>query len=493
MEEMDDDADASLSTPALLAACSTGGDIIVGRAPFRTGKLFAEELRAAAVLLGFASDQLRTLSPGLVLLLPSDAPNRARLLAWLDALGGVRISGSLVCAAADSAGLVKAALGARATARRAPRWDVTYEVHYPTADHSVVPFVRMHAAPELLIRLHQALGPDEYAPNAGDADEETLSPTAASAGVDRLVLLHCKHGLLLLSQRPLDRRAPADAAEVASSRGKRPCLETDRAAAAATPMAASSPEAEPSSSASAASAALALSEAACKSLPWWLAPWALRGFSFSSSLDPLIAIASLNLAASTHLARTDLTHAARPRLASGHGLDGSLRRGVGVGPLQGLRVYDPCCGSGTLLVAALAAGASAVAGSDLRAEFVEGATSNLEAMGLLTEGMPLFCHDAGADLPEGRLPPREAGSACNGGPLAWCDLVVSNPPWGKNCGKPEDGSPIVLSMCRQFRGVTMVLLINKFTRAVLEAQPPEVCVVHRVTKLGGVEAVLLTT
>ena len=41
-------------------------------------------------------------------------------------------------------------------------------------------------------------------------------------------------------------------------------------------------------------------------------------------------------------------------------------------------------------------------------------------------------------------------------------------------------------------GVTMVLLINKTTRAALEGAS-ELCAVHKVIKLGGVEAVLLTT
>ena len=502
-----EDEDASLSTPAVLAACAAGGDVIVGRAPFRTEKIFAEELRAAASLLGIPSDQLRTLSPGLVLLRPFDTPNRARLLAWLDAMGGVRLYGSLVCAAADSAGLVAATRAAHGVARRAPRWDLAYEVHYPMAEHNMVPFVRMHAAPRLLIGMHQALGADEYAPGASvaaAAEPGDASSSSSAPSIDSLVLLHCKNGLLLFAQRPLQRGAPAErpaadlASPVESGRAKRPCLETERSLEAGTEAgdAAAALGAGPATSAGDDDADfLAASDVACKSLPWWLAPWAVRGFSFSSACDPLIAIASLNLAASTHLARTDLPAGVRPILHDGTTADGRLLRGIGNGPLRGLRVYDPCCGSGTILMAALAAGAAAVAGSEMRAEFLEGATANLEAMGVLAADMPLFCHDASLDLPDGRLPARGSagGDAASGTPLPWCDLIVCNPPWGKNCGKPEDGSPIALSMCRQFRHVTMVLLINKFTRAVLEAQPPEVCTVHRVTKLGGVEAVLLTT
>ena len=172
------------------------------------------------------------------------------------------------------------------------------------------------------------------------------------------------------------------------------------------------------------------------------------------------------------------------------------------GPLAGLRVYDPCCGSGTVLLAATALGAAAVAGSDLRSEFVDGCRSNLEGMGVDVAGTPLFVHDATQTLPDGALPPRHDGGGAMGGRAAgadaagdarpWCDVLVSNPPWGKNLGKHEDGGPIVLSLCRQFRGVTMVLLVNKLTRAALEGAG-ELCTVRKVIKLGGVEAVLLST
>ena len=76
----------------------------------------------------------------------------------------------------------------------------------------------------------------------------------------------------------------------------------------------------------------------------------------------------------------------------------------------------------------------------------------------------LFVQDATAELPKGKLPLWSDGSASSGDPH--CDLIVCNPPWGKNIGKHEDGGPIVLSLCRQFVGVTMVLLVNKYTRAV---------------------------
>ena len=41
------------------------------------------------------------------------------------------------------------------------------------------------------------------------------------------------------------------------------------------------------------------------------------------------------------------------------------------------------------------------------------------------------------------------------------DIVVSNPPWGKRFGKPEDSEPIVRAVVSGCRGATMVWLVNK--------------------------------
>ena len=80
-------------------------------------------------------------------------------------------------------------------------------------------------------------------------------------------------------------------------------------------------------------------DAATWRLPWWLSPWACRGFSFPAALDPLIAVAALHPAAATHRLRLE---------RRGMSLLPALRHGRGLhaGPLAGLRVYDPCCGSG---------------------------------------------------------------------------------------------------------------------------------------------------
>ena len=436
-----DDDEASLSAPALLSACASGGEVIVLRAPFRTSRLFAEELHAAAGLaFRFGSDRLRCLSSGLLLLSPGEAPGRDRLLAWLDALGGVRLRGALVAAAPHPAALVAAARASRDRARRAPRWSLAYETAYPAAEHAVVPFVRMHAAPALIIGLHNALGASDYVDAwgavGGDGCEGGEGGGGGDVGdVDRLIVLHCKHWLLLVREHPLNRRCPAW-----------PPSETPGGT-----------ELDGSADAERAAGVLAASDASCKRCPWWISPWASRSFSFSASLDPLIAVAALNLAASTHRAPTG-PHGGDERVGN------DPFGGVDRGPLRGLRVYDPCCGSGTILMAAVALGAAGVAGSDVNENSVAGARENLMAMGAIgvteaaeateagAEDAPwLFVHDASQPLGNGQLPSRSdgggGGGGVDGGP-AWCDVVVSNPPWGKNMGKPEDGGPIVLSVRR---------------------------------------------
>jgi hypothetical protein len=64
-------------------------------------------------------------------------------------------------------------------------------------------------------------------------------------------------------------------------------------------------------------------------LPWWVPPWTVRTFSFSASLDPLIAIAALNLAACTHLSRLAARGDSDRRGASGDG--GGVGGGDGSG------------------------------------------------------------------------------------------------------------------------------------------------------------------
>jgi hypothetical protein len=545
--------DAALGTADLLAACAAGGDVILQRAPVRTAKLFAEELRMAATLLTLPPTDLVALSPGLWLLAPArDAASieaRERLLAWLDVLGGVRLCGTLLAAAADPAGLIALAKERHGSIRQQPRWGMVYETHYPAAEMWVVPLTRVHAAPHLLIGLHSALGAHGFdAEWCGDDGRGGSGGTELKASsTDALIVLHCKHGLLLMRERPLCRGSPllgalpqAAAAAAAAA-----------AASAAPPAVTRTPAGETADGEGADDAALLASatpaELARWRLPAWLTPWACRGFSFSAALDPLVAIAALNIGAIAHyrygaaaaaearcaaaraalaaaraevdasrarVARADAaegrlatewrwiastpglrntslaatqhatakaalgaaeaemaaatvaldaaaTDAANTVAAAAHlpGSAAGLRRGLRHGPLAGLGVYDPCVGSGTVLAAAAQLGARSIAGSDLSTKNVEGAKRNLgslvsllgtDAGGAGEEAISdadLFEHDA--TMP---LPPEKRHLLPHTAPQHGADLIVSNPPWGKNIGTTEDGAPIVQSVVHQFQG-----------------------------------------
>ena len=144
----------------------------------------------------------------------------------------------------------------------------------------------------------------------------------------------------------------------------------------------------------------------------WVRAWEGRPFSFSAALDPLVALAVVHLAAFEHHCRT--------AAAAGGSGGGESGGGSGRSAAHSLRVYDPCCGSGTIVAAARALGAS-VAGSDIRAKFVAGVGANLAHVAL-SEGVALFEHDATLALP------RE-GEAQGRGLAA--QLVVTNPPWAR--------------------------------------------------------------
>ena len=228
---MADDSEVALDTEALLRVCAGGGDLIVLRAPHRTGKLFADELAAVAELHGLPTDLLVLLTTGLYLLLPSaTARGRAELLASVDALGGVRLCGELVLAAADPRAFVAAVGGARARIRAAPRWRLAYEVNYPAAEMWVIPMTRCHDVASLMVGLHTALGADDFAdawpvdvadggggPAGGMKTTIRVEAEEAAAAVDSLIVLHCKHGLLLIRERRPCRDAPTTATDAAAS------------------------------------------------------------------------------------------------------------------------------------------------------------------------------------------------------------------------------------------------------------------------------------
>ena len=124
-------------------------------------------------------------------------------------------------------------------------------------------------------------------------------------------------------------------------------------------------------------------------VPSWIFGWERRAFSFSSALDPMVAIAAVNLALLCHRGRTGAPGAPdapgaliAPGAFGASGLTGAsgATGAIGAGsspdapshggdPLWrgGLRLYDPCCGSGTVLAAAAALGCTRLYGADLRA------------------------------------------------------------------------------------------------------------------------------
>ncbi|KAL1495693.1 hypothetical protein AB1Y20_016556 [Prymnesium parvum] len=185
-------------------------------------------------------------------------------------------------------------------------------------------------------------------------------------------------------------------------------------------------------------------------LPAWLPPWERRAFSFSAALDPLVAIAAVNLAALEALS-------ALPAAA----------------PPPPLHLLDPCCGSGTILAAALSLGLASVAGADLRHDFAAAAAANLAAAGFPPPAA-LLAHDATTPFPPSLAPPP-----------ASLPLVVSNPPWGHRIGAADDGARIVASVAAQLPAAVMVWLLNAAGYEAL-AQLPAVRVVRHV-RLGTID------
>lgn len=139
-----------------------------------------------------------------------------------------------------------------------------------------------------------------------------------------------------------------------------------------------------------------------------------------------------------------------------------------------MRLLDPCCGSGTVLVAGLAQGHDCI-GSDIRGEFVGRTRENLEYMEFSPDRV--FEHDARTEF-----------SATVG---ARPDIVVSNPPWGKNLGLEQDGAEIIASVVNQFAGATMCWLANVTAFAAVTSLPGVELVYH--CHVGGVEAFVIRT
>ena len=115
------------------------------------------------------------------------------------------------------------------------------------------------------------------------------------------------------------------------------------------------------------------------------------------------------------------------------------------GAEAGLRLLDPCCGTGTILLEGAQLGLAAC-GGDVESEAVQAAQTNAASVGL---SLPLCQWDARL-LP---LPDRSV------------DYVVSNLPWGRQVQTGDDLTVLYCDLCREMervlvRGGRAALLTN---------------------------------
>ena len=424
----------------------------IGGVAAATGRVFAEELIAAAEYAQLPATQLTGLGPGLWLLQEDalrreDAATRAQ--AWLleaaPQLASVRHVGALVAATASAASMLTLLRDRRehATLRKRSfghaqaetcRWSLCFDAHFPSKRERMLPFHSVHAAPELCIAVHGALGGtfvDSFVESAEEGARACGPPSEATGAEERpsngdgsskacvqLLLLQLKGCVLLV-------RTSGEEASV-------------------------------------------LSRDDALRLPKWVGAWERREFSFSSALDPLVALAALNLATLAHLSRgrPPSDDSPPPSLADA---------------LCSLRVLDPCVGTGTILAAAASLGCTRLAGADVKPAFVAHTLSNLRGSGCVDSELDLCVHDATDPLPQSLLRPE----------LACSTLVVSNPPWGKNVGDTTDGAAIVRSITGQCAGATFCWIANSRAMRALQGMREEVTIVRRVP-FGAVELVVAT-
>ena len=384
------------------------------------------------------------------------------------------------------------------------QWSLRVEQSFPSADHRVLPFHGAAALGELSIALSTALGgelvftqatadkvgmssaSDEMAALILEADggdigsspneeelvghhgrEATFSMTqhqAIPSDVVRLVLVQAKDATLLLREESAMRGASndgmmmkADDASIARNDGM--MVEADDASIARND-----------------DMMMEADDASITRLPRWVEAWDKREFFFSSSLDPLVALAAVNLAFHYHYligCSRGGSRGSGDRMRVAHATD--LRQEI-----SSIRVFDPCVGSGTVLAAAASRGCARLLGADVNAGFVERAKSNLASAGVLelAEEASLIVHDATTAFP----PEHVTAESCSR------TLVVSNPPWGNNIGGEVDGAAIVQSVMRQFAGATFCWLAN--SRAVQKVRCIPGVQVLRHVPFGSVDLVV---
>ncbi|KAL1522338.1 hypothetical protein AB1Y20_017330 [Prymnesium parvum] len=405
--------------PASDQLLSAGDHVLSVRGSSRTEELFAAELLAAAEHSALAEARLSPLASGLYLIRRAPPASFASLL---PSLAGVRAVGTLL-AAAPTAEAMAAALrrpeGHAALRRRAfgargddesRRWRVRIEQHFPSIDNRVLPFHDLDGLGEVSIALASALG-GSFAPRMGEGVDESEESSGGGdkkgEGVEMLRLVQTKQVVLLV--RECTRREGEE-------RGLR--------------------------------------------CPRWVDEWEHRAFAFSSSLDPLVALAAVNLAVHTHLQRAGIPASELSRAVSS------------------MHVLDPCMGSGTVLTAATERGFQSLIGSDINHEFVEKAATNLKDAGVSSNRSRLFVHDATQPYPPYLLDQQQRMNT----------LIVSNPPWGKNIGGERDGVAIVRSLVAQMSGCTMCWFVNRLALQALRCTEGVIVLNH--IPLGSVGLVV---
>ena len=478
-----------LPAPELSAALDVGGDLLVLRAANRTASVFAAELFAAAASVSLPTHALRSLGPGLWQLLPAaqggagpggdpgtglnrdtggcecmggagggDVVNggaadagvgvgrpqsaRDRLLWLLPSLVGVRACATVLHVSASTAGMfawLRSAAGAAAVRRSVlenggqRRWTLRWESCHPSPDSRSLPFHPLGMAPAVSIALAEVLGTDGFvSPEGGEAGCEGGESAGSEEGGPQDIAWASAR-----SSAPVERTAPERAAgpptgerRVGGRCATLVLLQTKAAVVLMRDLISEARDRRGDDGRDVTSPS-----AAALRVPRWCLAWERRCFAFSSALDPLVACVAVRLAVLAHGARADL----------GPGHADTAERPPDPKPSHSppsphaLRVYDPCVGSGTMLAAAASMGCTRLVGSDLRPDFVSQAADNLRQAGLLPPTAELFAHDAKTPLPPMSSP---------------VDVVVSNPPWGKNCGAASDGVAIVRSVTAQLAGAT---------------------------------------
>ena len=154
--------------------------------------------------------------------------------------------------------------------------------------------------------------------------------------------------------------------------------------------------------------------------------WRKRPYSFS---------AALSFDAAAAICRILLTHFQRSNPSK---------------PLCEISLYDPCCGSGTTLFAALRLGLERVSGSDINPGAIEGSIKNLVFCGYdyaQVKGM-LSCRDATV----------LASSAYHCDPF---DLMLVNLPWGENKFQYfGENDKIIMSLHKMLHKSSQIAIIS---------------------------------